>query len=125
MDKEYFMEVVQTTKSQLLGTTPINTIMSWGVSGFIATSFKDMPTLAFHVSGRLFKGYVMVALDEGADYYAIYLMNEKEVRCLAENVGFEEFGDLIDVAVERGENPAEYEAFCQHQYEELLRGNIG
>ena len=42
------MEVVQTTKSQLLGTTPIDTIMSWGVSEFIATSFKDMPTLMFH-----------------------------------------------------------------------------
>jgi hypothetical protein len=124
MDKEYFMEVVQTIKSQLLGTTPINTIMSWGVSEFIATSFKDMPTLMFHVSGRLFKGFVMVTLNEGADYYEIYLMNEDGIRCIAEDVSFEDFGDLIDVAVERGENRAEYEAFCQRQYEELLRGNI-
>ena len=52
MDKEYLLEVVGIIKSQLLGTTPINTIMSWGVSGFIATNFKDMPTLMFHVSGR-------------------------------------------------------------------------
>lgn len=50
MDKEYLLEVVETIKSQLLGTTPINTIMSWGVSGFIATNFKEMPTLMFHVS---------------------------------------------------------------------------
>ena len=40
MDKEYLLEIVGIIKSQLLGTTPINTIMSWGVSGFIATNFK-------------------------------------------------------------------------------------
>lgn len=124
MDKEYLLEVVGIIKSQLLGTTPINTIMSWGVSGFIATNFKEMPTLMFHVSGRLFTGFVLVALNEGADYYEIFLRNEDGIRHLATNVCFEDFGRLIDIAVERGENPAEYEAFCQEQWKKLLTGNL-
>lgn len=124
MDKEYVMEVVETTKSQLLGTTPINTILSWGVSGFIGSVYKDMPTLKFHVSARLFKGFVMVSLNEGADYYEIYLGNENGIRCLATDVVFEDFGDMIDVAIERGENKTEYEAFCQQQWQQLLRGDM-
>lgn len=118
------LEVVGIIKSQLLGTTPINTIMSWGVSGFIATNFKDMPTLMFHVSGRLFTGFVLVALNEGADYYEIFLRNEGGIRHLATDVCFEDFGRLIDIAVERGENPAEYEAFCQEQWKKLLTRNL-
>ena len=124
MDKEYLLEIVGIIKSQLLGTTPINTIMSWGVSGFIATNFKDMPTLMFHVSGRLFTGFVLVALNEGADYYEIFLRNEDGIRHLATDVCVEDFGRLIDIAVERGENPAEYEAFCQEQWKKLLTGNL-
>ena len=115
MDKEYLLEVVETIKSQLLGTTPINTIMSWGVSGFIATNFKEMPTLMFPVSGRLFTGFVMVALNEGADYYEIFLRNEDGIRHLATDVCFEDFGLLIDIA---------YEAFCQEQWKKLLTGNL-
>ncbi len=124
MDKEYLMKVVEIIKSQLLGTTPINTILSWGVTTFIATVYKEMPTLKFYASGRLFKGFVMVSLNEGADYYEIYLLNENGVRCLATDVVFEDFGDMIDIAIERGENKSEYEEFCKQQWKELLRGNL-
>ena len=43
MDKDYIMQVAQTAKDQLLATTPMNVVMSWGVTKFIATTFEEMP----------------------------------------------------------------------------------
>lgn len=52
MDKDYILQVAQTAKDQLLATTPMNVVMSWGVTKFIATTFKEMPALMFHVQAR-------------------------------------------------------------------------
>ena len=71
MEKEYIMDVAQTIKSQLFGTTEISVLMSWGIEKFIATEYKDMPALKFKVNGRLFTGIVLIALN-GSDYYEIY-----------------------------------------------------
>lgn len=59
--KEYVLQVAETAKNQLLATTPMNVVLSWGVEKFIATVFKEMPALKFNVNGRLFKGFVVVA----------------------------------------------------------------
>lgn len=50
MEKEYIMNVAQTIKSQLFGTTEISVLMSWGIEKFIATEYKDMPALKFKVN---------------------------------------------------------------------------
>ena len=73
MDKEYVMQIADTIRQQLLATTPMNVIWSWGaLHGFFATEHKDMATLMFKVNGRLFKGDVLISYNE-MDYYATYL----------------------------------------------------
>lgn len=122
MDKEYVMQAVETAIQQLLATTQTNVLMSWGIERFLATEFKEMPTLMFHVNGRLFKGYVYVALNEGDDYYEIYLRKDKETETvlLQEEVCFDEMGDIIDKHIERGTNKEEYNQFCEQEYKKLI-----
>ena len=122
MDKEYIMQTVDVARQQLLATTPMNVVMSWGIEKFLATEFQEMPTLKFHVNGRLFKGYVYVALNEGDDYYEIYLCKDKgtEIELLQEEVCFDEMGDIIDRRIESGTDKDEYEKFCQQEYWKLM-----
>lgn len=119
MDKEYVLQVAETAKNQLLATTPMNVILSWGVEKFIATVFNEMPALRFRVNGRLFKGFVIVALN-GSDYYEIYLMNYQETKCITDRAFFDQIGEIIDRTIESGTNKTEYEQFCRQQWNELL-----
>lgn len=112
MDKEYVMQVANTAREQLLVTTSIDVVLSWGVSNFIATIYKNMPALKFHVIGRLFQGNVIIALN-GADYYEVYLQNSSDSKCINEEVCFDELGDVIDRAVEGGTDEEEYKQFCE------------
>lgn len=121
MDKKYIMQVAETAKNQLLAITPMNVVLSWGVKRFIATVFKEMPALTFKVNGRLFKGFVIVALNS-SDYYEIYLENDQETRCVNDRAFFDEIGEIIDKAIESGTNKAEYEQFCQQQRYRLFMG---
>ena len=121
MDKEYVLQVAETAKNQLLATTPMNVVLSWGVEKFIATVFKEMPALKFNVNGRLLKGFVVVALN-GSDYYEIYLMNYQETKCVTDEAFFDQVGEIIDKAIESGTNKAEYEQFCRQQRYKLLMG---
>lgn len=73
MDKEYVMQIAQTIKMQLVSMTPMPVFMSWGVTEFAATVFKDLPALRLEVNGRLHTGYVIIALN-GSDYYEVYLL---------------------------------------------------
>ena len=45
MEKEYVMEIARTIREQLVSLTPMPVLMSWGVEGFAATVYKDMPAL--------------------------------------------------------------------------------
>lgn len=119
MDKEYVLQVAETAKNQLLATTPMNVVLSWGVEKFIATVFKEMPALKFKVNGRLFKGFVIVTLN-GSDYYEIHLVNDQEAKCVTDRAFFDEVGEIIDESIESGTNKAEYKQFCQQQRYELL-----
>lgn len=124
MDKQYVMQIAETIRQQLLGTTPIDVICSWGaLRGFIATVYNDMATLKFFVKGRLFKGYVLIAYNE-MDYYEIYLQNESGTKCIHEECYFDQLGEVIDIAIERGEDAEEYEAFCAEEKAKLMRGEI-
>lgn len=121
MEKEYVMNVAKTAKEQLFGMTPTMVIMSWGVSGMYATVFKDMPALMLKVNGRLFNGFVVIALN-GSDYYEVYLNNENETRLVSDEVCLDELGELIDRHIERGDNKKEYDEFCKSQLTKLVTG---
>ena len=53
MEKEYVMQIAQTIKEQLIGLTPMPVLMSWGISEFAATIFKELPALRIKVNGLL------------------------------------------------------------------------
>lgn len=125
MDKEYVMQVADTIRQQLLATTPMDVICSWGaLHGFMATVNKDMATLMFKVNGRLFNGYVLISYNE-MDYYEIYLKDASGIRLVHEEVYFDQLGDIIDETIERGTDAKEYEAFCEAEKVKLMRGEIG
>ncbi len=119
MEKEYVLEVANTIREQLVALTPFNTIMSWGVSKFAATVYKDMPALTFKVNGRLHKGIIVIALN-GADYYEVYLQSGSETTLINGEVCFNELGDVIDEYIERGKDREEYNQFCRQQLSKLI-----
>ena len=55
-----------------------------------------MPALRFLVNGRLHKGIVIVALNEGTDYCEIYLQDKDGKKKVAEDLDFTQFSDFID-----------------------------
>lgn len=122
MDKEYVMQIAQTIKMQLVSMTPMPVFMSWGVTEFAATVFKDLPALRLEVNGRLHTGYVIIALN-GSDYYEVYLMKQKdgEAECVHNEVCFDELGDVIDCAIESGTDKEEYDRFCSRQIAVLVK----
>ncbi len=125
MDKEYVMQIADTIRQQLLATTPMNVICSWGaLHGFFATVYKDMASLVFKVNGRLFKGEVLISYNE-MDYYELYLKDANGIRLVHPEVYFDQLGDIIDETIERGTDAKEYEAFCENEHAKLMRGEIG
>lgn len=124
MDKIYLMRTAETIRQQLLATTPMNVIFSWGATyGYYADTYNDMAALKFMVNGRLFSGCVIIAYNEN-DTYEIYLQDKTGVRLLKNDVYFDEMGEVIDIAIERGENINEYHAFCEGERQKLLRESI-
>ena len=122
MDKDYVMQIANTIAQQLLATTPKNVLFSWGAFyGFRAAIYKDMAALKFRVNGRLFQGDVIIAYNEN-DTYEIYLQDKSGERLVKDDVYFDEMSEVIDVAIERGENKAEYEAFCEGERIKMMQG---
>ena len=68
MDKDFVLQMANTIKDQLVGMTPLNVIRSWGIENFVATEYKGMAALKFHVQVRLFSGKVIIA-SNALDYY--------------------------------------------------------
>ena len=124
MDKDYVMQIANEAARQLLATTPKNVLFSWGAFyGFRATIYRDMAALKFRVNGRLFQGDVIIAYNEN-DTYEVYLKNADGVRMVKDDVYFDEMSEVIDVAIERGDNQAEYEAFCEGERQKIMCGDI-
>lgn len=121
MEKEYVMYVAQTIWEQLLSLNPAPVIMSWGIEEFTAATYRDLPALRIKVNGRLHTGYVIVVLN-GSDYYEVYLQKGTAVECINEEVCFNELGDVIDRAIERGTDQAEYDRFCERERALFLSG---
>ena len=122
MDKDYVMQMANIIAQQLLATTPKNVLFSWGAFyGFRATIYRDMAALKFRVNGRLFQGDVIIAYNEN-DTYEIYLQDKSGTRLVKDDVYFNEMSEVIDVAIERGENKAEYDAFCEGERIKMMQG---
>lgn len=123
MDSTYILQVANDAKRQLVTLTPTNVLMSWGIEKFYATEYKGMPCLKFHVNGRLHKGEVLIALNP-SDYYEVYLRDENGTRLINDTVGWEELGDVIDTAVEKGSDEVAYQAFCMEEKRKLFSGQF-
>lgn len=119
MDKEYVMHIAATIQQQLLTTTHMPVLMSWGIEEFAAVLFEDKPALRIAVHARLFQGYVVICLN-AADYYEVFLLNGQDVKRLHDEVCFDELGEVIDRAIESGADKEEYERFCARQAEGLF-----
>lgn len=104
------MQMANTIKDQLVGTTPLNVLCSWGIHRFAATEYKGMAALRFSVEGRLFRGNVIIAYN-ALDYYEVFLQDYAGTRRIGDEVYFGELGNVIDEAVERGKDEAGYRRF--------------
>ena len=124
MDKDYILSVAETIRQQLVVLTPPNVLLSWGISRLVATTCEDMPALRFQVQARLHTGAVYVALNQGVDYYEIFLQNKDGKKKVAADIDFESLGSTIDRLVEKGENEAEYNAFCEQERRKLFMGQV-
>ena len=121
--EEYAIQVAQTAKEQLITMTPASVLMSWGIKEFTAMVYNGMPALRIKVNGRLHTGYVIVALN-GSDYYEVYLLHGITAVCVNEEVCFDELGDVIDRAIEKGTDENEYKKFCEQQRAILFGGRL-
>lgn len=124
MDAEYILSIAETIRKQLVATTDMNILMSWGIEKLSATAKDNMAALKFKVHGRLHKGFVIIAYDEGSDYYKIYLRNRLKDTLIAEDVDVESMSRIIDRAVETGNDAEEYSKFCQEEFKKLLHGDF-
>lgn len=89
-------------------------MLSWGIVDIIPTFFKEMETLQIHVNGRLFSGVVSVCYNVLHNWYIVYLGSDE--LCVADCYNI---GDVIDRAVEVGNDWDEYQEFCKSQVSEL------
>ena len=104
LDKEHVRSVVNTIFSQLLHTTPIDVINSWGISKMYATQIVKkvngedftMAALVMQVNGFQFQGTLYIALDEGSDYYRIYGEKDGTTKEYHHDIAFDELGDVLD-----------------------------
>lgn len=122
IDRQRILDIAETIRQQLVGLTPMNVLNSWGVTGLAATVIDNMPALKLKVNGRLHKGHVIIALNEGVDYYEIYLSDEKGRRKIATDIDFTQLGDVIDTAIESGTDKAEYDKFCEENFRKVFFG---
>jgi hypothetical protein len=83
-----------------------------------------MAALKFDVRGRLHRGAVIIAYDEGSDYYQIFLRYPTGDKLIAEDVDFESMPNIIDRAVEVGNDEDEYSKFCYDEFNKLLHGEF-
>ena len=123
MDKDYILRIANTIRRQISFSTGTNTIQSWGVSKPTATVFNNMPAFVFLANGRLFQGLVIIAYNDN-DLYELHLHDKTSVRCISKEIYADQLGELIDITIERGNNPEEYKAFCEEQRKLLFSGAI-
>lgn len=118
MDKSHTMEVAATIWQQLKDFTDYSVLWSWGIHNIRAAVINSRAGLAFDVEGFMFKGTVVVILDEGADLYDICLLQKNTITVVSKGIYFDELGSAIDGIVERhpGMTDAEYHRMVKSAY---------
>jgi hypothetical protein len=124
MEAEYILNTAETIRQQLVHLTDMNILMSWGINKLTATTIDGMAALKFNVRGRLHRGSVIIAYDEGSDYYQIFLRDASGDRKIAEDVDFESLSSIIDRNIETGDNAEEYSQFCHEEFRKLMHGDF-
>jgi hypothetical protein len=124
MEADYILNTAEIIRQQLVHLTDMNILMSWGINKLTATTIDGMAALKFNVRGRLHRGSVIIAYDEGSDYYQIFLRDSTGDRKIAEDVDFESLSSIIDRHVETGDNAEEYSQFCHKEFRKLMRGEF-
>lgn len=108
---EQVKETADIALNQLFATTDKLVLGSWGIEniscGLLEIEKKGgkeiYPALTFSVNGLAFQGKLIIALDEGADYYMICgISREGKAIRFADGVCFDELGEVIDMNIERG-----------------------
>lgn len=122
IDRKHILSVAEEIRRQLVGLTAPNVLMSWGISQLATTLIDNMPALRLRVNGRLHKGEVFIALNEGVDYYEIYLADKNGRRRIACDIDFTQLGDVIDTAIESGTDKEEYNKFCEENFRKVMFG---
>ena len=125
LDNEHVRCVVNTIFSQLLQTTPIDVINSWGISKMHATQVVKkvngedftMAALVMQVNGFQFQGMLYIALDEGSDYYRIYGEKDGTNKEYHRDIAFDELGDVLDSMIETG-------GMTKEEYQEKVRNFV-
>lgn len=122
MTPEFIKQTAETIRQQLFGLTALNVICSWGIElPLLATIVNGMAALKFKVDARLHKGYVIIALNEGVDYYELFLQKQGEKpERVCTDLDFTQLGDIIDEKIESGTDKAEYDAFCEAERRKLF-----
>ena len=110
MDKDFVLQMANTIKDQLVGHDPVECHSFMGHRKFCGNGIQGHGSPKFHVQGRLFSGNVIIAYN-ALDYYEVYLQNYAGTECIGEEVYFDELGRVIDEAIERGKDEAEYQRF--------------
>ena len=118
LDREHVRSVVNTIFSQILHTTSMDVINSWGISSINATQINiedfAMAALALQVNGFQFQGKVYIALDEGSDYYRIYGEKYGKTMEYHRDIAFDELGNVLDSMIETG-------GMTQEEYQEKVK----
>lgn len=75
---------------------------SWGVSdiGFLSGTKENTKGLCFRVRGKLFKGWVHIALDYNDTYIVSFISTQGNIKKTLENVYCDELTEKIDEIVE-------------------------
>jgi len=80
----------------------VSRVWSWGADEFCAVVYDKKPALRFTVEGFLFTGRVVVALNEGADLYEVYCLdNTGNIVKSQTDVYCFDLMDVIDRMVEK------------------------
>ena len=125
LDKEHVRSVVNTIFSQLLHTTPIDVINSWGISKMYATQIVKkvngedftMAALIMQVNGFQIQGTLYIALNEGFEYYLIYGEKDGATKEHHHDIAFNELSDRLDSMIETGGTTKE-------EYQEKVRNFV-
>ena len=69
--------------------------MSWGFNCPKVTIYQEMAALVFKVNGFIYKGWVIVAYNEGKDFFEIFTFDNFEKGVVKEHVPNVDFDSLI------------------------------